>query len=173
MKKGQSPNAPGKKVDGLKRFSVEYGFSMEQIKAVAKTPDGAMAIDTNHKVDPPKFCRAFNGWQKNQAGEPETESEARTKKLNAETRAIEREELIENKVLQIESEVDAAVRHGLLMPVRDGLQGLQKKYHRFKDIQPDTAQKILENDLPALVELLRMAIEDEDLAEKMHVLANK
>ena len=59
MKKGQSPNAPGKKVDGLKKFSAEYGFSMEQIKAVMKTPDGAAAIGISHIVDPPKFCRAF------------------------------------------------------------------------------------------------------------------
>jgi len=60
MKKGQKVDAPGKKVDGLKKFSAEYGFSMEQIKAVMKTPDGAAAIGISHIVDPPKFCRAFN-----------------------------------------------------------------------------------------------------------------
>ncbi|MDE2102236.1 MAG: hypothetical protein KGL39_33630 [Patescibacteria group bacterium] len=60
MKTGRPKIIYGRKVDGLKKFSAEYGFSLEQIKAVAKTPDGAAAIGENHFVDPAKFCRAFN-----------------------------------------------------------------------------------------------------------------
>ena len=44
------------------------------------------------------------------------------------------------------------------------LGGLQKKYHRFKAIQPDIAQKILENDLPELIEKLRGATAEKNAA---------
>jgi hypothetical protein len=48
-------------------------------------------------------------------------------KLNAaQRRKLEREEAIETKTLHDENSVDQKIRHELLMPLRDGLQGLQK-----------------------------------------------
>ena len=63
MKKNQSPNQPGRKVDGLRKFAAEYGFTMEQIKEVRKTADGSASVRQN-EVDPPAFCRAFNAMVK-------------------------------------------------------------------------------------------------------------
>ena len=63
MKKNQSPNQPGRKVDGLRKFAAEYGFTLEQIKEVRKTADGAASVRQN-EVDPPAFCRAFNAMVK-------------------------------------------------------------------------------------------------------------
>jgi hypothetical protein len=84
-------------------------------------------------------------------------------KLNAaRRRELEDEEKIRRGELHDLNFVDQKVRHELLMPLRDGLQGLQKKYHRFKDIQPDIAVKILENDLPELIQKLRSATAGEN-----------
>jgi|ERR1017187_5211700 hypothetical protein len=87
-------------------------------------------------------------------------------KLNAaRRREIEDEEKIRRGELHDLNFVDQKVRHGLLMVLRDGLQGLQKKYHRLKETQPDIAHKILENDLPELLEKLRGAtVEENDAA---------
>lgn len=144
-------------IRGHEIFTGLTGFKKEWIKAVRATPEGCKVFRGRNDIALYGFCRASNLLQREQKGEPQTESEARTKKLNAETRAIEREEALENKVIQIESEVDANFRHVALMPLRDGLQGLQKKYHRLKTIQPDIAQTILENDLPLLVKKLCVA----------------
>ena len=57
--KGSNRSGTGKIVYGLKKFSAEYGFSMEQIKAVRNTPEGAKAFRSNDVV-PAEFCRAFN-----------------------------------------------------------------------------------------------------------------
>jgi hypothetical protein len=65
MKSIQPSNRPAKykqadkNVEGIRTFSVEWGFSLEQIKEVRKTPDGAAAVD-HGRVDPKKFVRAFN-----------------------------------------------------------------------------------------------------------------
>ncbi len=73
----------------------------------------------------------------------------------ARRREIEDEEKIRREELHDLNHVDQQVRHDLLMPLRDGLQGLQKKYHRFKASQPDIATSIIENDLPELIQKLR------------------
>ena len=44
---------------GLRKFSVQYGFTMEQINAVRETVNGAASVRHND-VDPAAFCRAFN-----------------------------------------------------------------------------------------------------------------
>jgi hypothetical protein len=82
----------------------------------------------------------------------------------ARRREIEDEEKIRRGELHDLNHADQKIRHELLMPLRDGLQGLQKKYHRFKASQSDIAQKILENDLPELIESLRGATAGENAA---------
>ena len=89
----------------------------------------------------------------NSDGEMKAEKLRQVKLENA---RLERENALENKTIHDENAVDQKVRHELLMPLRDGLHGLQKKYHRLKDSQPDIATKILENDLPELIEKLRV-----------------
>src|ERR1035437_819427 len=75
-------------VEGIRTFSVEWGFSLEQIKEVRKTPDGAASVD-HGRVDPKKFVRAFLAWMKAGKEGPRSRDEAQMEKLIVETRILE------------------------------------------------------------------------------------
>ena len=128
--------------------------------------DGCAAFITGNRIDtavliPQLFKMLVQG--ESALLDPQQE---KAKLDAARRREIEDEEKIRRGELHDLNHVDQKIRHDLLMPLRDGLQGLQIKYHRFKSSQPDIAEKILENDLPELLEKLRGAtVEESDTVE--------
>ena len=65
---------------------------------------------------------------------------------------IERQNSLEEHRIHDLLEVEKSVRTELLLPLRDGLQGLQKKFARLKKSKPEIATQIIETDLPKLLE---------------------
>lgn len=160
---GGRKETPLGKIEGHRAFCAKWGCSLAQLKLAKEK--GCPGFHAGNRLDPveiiPFMFRLL--LSENAKGKKvQSLSEAQTAKVEAETRRIEREEALENKVIQSENYIDQKYRHEILMPERDRLQGLKKKYHRFKAIQPDIAQKILEVDLPELLERLRLKTEKQD-----------
>ena len=161
MKMGPKQDDELKTVRGLKKFCALTGFTAEQVKAVLKTPAGAKAV-VQDRYDPLAFCRAFNAWQRDRSGEPKTESEARTAKLNAERRRLEREEKIEVKELYPAEILEAKVWHNFLSVLRAKWMNLSRHCAPLCNKEnPAAAKKVLDDyTVDAMAEIERTAPEE-------------